>query len=202
MDDKWIYEKACDVWKQESEGVFGLTEVVDPEAFCRVAHAIADCKGRIIVTGCGTSAAAAKKVAHSLCCVERPAAYLTPSDAVHGGLGLLQAGDVFIVISKGGNTKELTALIPACKAKQALLVSVSENPDSALAKSADFFLFVKVKREPDEYNMLATASTMAVIAVFDAMCIALMRMTGYTREKFAVIHPAGAVGERLLGGKA
>lgn len=201
MEDSWIFEKACDVWRQEAEGVSGLAGLVDPEAFCRVAHAVADCKGRILVAGCGTSAAAAKKIAHSLCCVERPAAFLTPSDAVHGGLGLLQKDDILILVSKGGNTKELAALIPACKTKQALLVSVSENPDSVLAKSADIFLFVKVKREPDEYNMLATASTMAVIAVFDAMCIALMRMTGYTREKFAVIHPNGAVGERLLGGR-
>ena len=115
MDDKWVFSKACEVWRQEAEGVCGLTELVDREMFCRVAHAVADCKGRILVAGCGTSAAAAKKIAHSLCCVERPAAFLTPSDAVHGGLGLLQKDDILILISKGGNTKELAALIPACK---------------------------------------------------------------------------------------
>lgn len=201
MNNTQIFERACGVWRQESEGVSGLSKVIDPEVFGRVARAIAECRGRVVVTGCGTSAAAARKIAHSLCCIERPAAFLSPSDAVHGALGLLQREDVFIVISKGGGTSELTKLIPACKAKGALLVVVSEKPESTLAKAADVFLFVRVLREPDEFNMLATASTMAVIAVFDAMCIVLMELTGYSREQFAVIHPGGAVGERLLRGE-
>ena len=154
-----------------------------------------------VLSACGTSAMAAKKIAHSLCCIERPALFLTPSDAVHGALGVLQKGDVFILISKGGNTKELTCLIPACKSKGATLVGVSENPDSIIAREADIYLKVRVAKEPCRFNMLATASTLAVISTFDAICIALMQMTGYTREQFAVIHPAGAVGERLLAKK-
>jgi D-arabinose 5-phosphate isomerase GutQ len=113
-------------------------------------------------------------------------------------LGLVQPGDVVIAISKGGVTRELLNLVPASKTKQAFLIAVTENPDSPLARAADLLLRVKVEREPDPFNMLATASTLAVIAVFDAVCIALMHQTGYTREQFAVIHPGGAVGERLL----
>jgi D-arabinose 5-phosphate isomerase GutQ len=142
--------------------------------------------------------AAARKIAHSLCCVERPAAFLSPGDAVHGGLGLVQPGDVVIAISKGGNTREILNLLEAVRAKQAFLVAVTENPGSALARLSDLLLKVRVEREPDTFNMLATASTMAVLAVFDAVCIALMERTGYTREQFAVIHPGGAVGDRLL----
>ena len=89
-------------------------------------------------------------------------------------------------------------LIPACKTKSALLIGVSENPESVIAGQADIYLKVKVEQEPCRFNMLATASTLAVIATFDAICIALMQMTDYTREQFAVIHPGGAVGERLL----
>lgn len=79
------------------------------------------------------------------------------------------------------------------------MIAVSENPESRLASEADIYLKVKVEREPCRFNMLATASTMAVIAVFDAICIALMQMKGYKKEQFALIHPGGAVGERLLG---
>lgn len=185
----------------EAESIAALNEELDDDAAVAVAQAIADCKGRVVLSACGTSAMAAKKITHSLCCIERPALFLTPSDAVHGALGVLQKGDVFILISKGGNTKELTCLIPACKSKGATLVGVSENPDSIIAREADIYLKVRVAKEPCRFNMLATASTLAVISTFDAICIALMQMTGYTREQFAVIHPAGAVGERLLAKK-
>ena len=193
--DPWAV--AVETWASEVGAVAALSTVVDPEAFRRCVAALADCRGRILTTGCGTSAAAAKKIAHSLCCIERPAAFLSPSDAVHGGLGLVQPGDVVIAISKGGGTRELLNLVPACKTKLAFLIAVTENPDSPLARVADLLLRVKVEREPDPFNMLATASTLAVIAVFDAVCIALMHVTGYTREQFAVIHPGGAVGARL-----
>lgn len=189
---------AAQTWAAEAAALAALDRIVAPEAFQRCVEALADCRGRILTTGCGTSAAAAKKIAHSLCCIERPAAFLNPSDAVHGGLGLVQPGDVVIAISKGGGTRELLNLLPACKTKQAFLIAVTENPDSPLARAADLLLRVKVEREPDPFNMLATASTLAVIAVFDAVCIALMHRTGYSREQFAVIHPGGAVGERLL----
>jgi KpsF/GutQ family protein len=183
----------------ESRSIAQLIDDLDMDVVVRVAEALKACRGRIVLSACGTSAMAAKKIAHSLCCIERPALFLTPSDAVHGALGVLQKDDVYILISKGGNTGELTRLIPACKAKGALLIGVSENPDSVIAKAADIYLQVKVAQEPCRFNMLATASTLAVIATFDAICIALMQMTNYTREQFAVIHPAGAVGDRLLG---
>ena len=152
----------------------------------------------MILTGCGTSGMAAKKIAHTLSCIEIPALYMSPADAVHGDLGVLQKEDILVLISKGGKTSELLTLIPACKTKQALLIGVSENPESEIARSADIYLEVKVDREPDRFNMLATASTLAVISMFDAICIALTQLKGYTREQFAVIHPHGAVGERLL----
>ena len=189
---------AVQVWRAEAAAITAMEQTVDPGAFRRCVETLAGCRGRILTTGCGTSAAAAKKIAHSLCCIERPAAFLSPSDAVHGGLGLVQPGDVVIAISKGGGTRELLNLVPACKTKQAFLIAVTENPDSPLARAADLLLRVKVEREPDPFNMLATASTLAVIAAFDAVCIALMHLTGYTREQFAVIHPGGAVGQRLL----
>ena len=186
------------VWRAEAAALRGLARVVDRAAFLRCVAALANCRGRVLVAGCGTSAAAARKIAHSLCCIERPAAFLAPGDAVHGGLGVVQRGDVVVLISKGGNTREIVQMLPALAAKHVLVIGVTEAPDSLLGRAAGLRLRVRVRREPDPFNMLATASTLAVIAVFDAVCIALMQATGYTREQFAVIHPGGAVGERLL----
>ena len=182
----------------EAESIRRLSEELDEQQVLDTAKALMNCRGKVVLSGCGTSAMAAKKIAHSLNCIEIPALFLTPSDAVHGGLGVLQEDDSLILISKGGGTGELVKLIPACRTKKALLIGVSENPQSAIAQNADIYLRVKVEQEPCRFNMLATASTLAVISTFDSVCIALMQMTGYTREQFAVIHPAGAVGDRLL----
>lgn len=198
MTDSEILSEVKRSIAMEAESVRRLSEELDGQQVLDTARALMNCRGKVILSGCGTSAMAAKKIAHSLNCIEIPALFLTPSDAVHGGLGVLQEEDILILISKGGGTEELVRLIPACRAKKALLIGVSENPASAIAQNADIYLRVRVKQEPCRFNMLATASTLAVISMFDSICIALMQMTGYTREQFAVIHPAGAVGERLL----
>ena len=198
MTDSEILSEINRCLTMEAESIAQLRQTLEQEAVLAAANALMNCKGKVILSGCGTSAMAARKIAHSLCCIEIPALFLSPADAVHGALGVLQREDILILISKGGNTQELVNLIPACKTKGALLIGVSENPASVIARQADIYLKVKVEQEPCRFNMLATASTLAVIATFDAICIALMQMTGYTREQFAVIHPGGAVGERLL----
>ena len=190
------------VVKAEAEELQKLSERFDKDAVLRTAKALQNCKGKVVLAGCGTSGQAAKKIAHTLCCIEIPAIYMCPADAVHGELGLLQEGDILILISKGGNTEELVTLIPACKTKKATLIGVSEDPESAIAKNADIFLEIKTDREPDPFNMLATASTLAVISMFDGICIALAQRKGFTRDQFAVIHPHGAVGARLLNNLA
>lgn len=195
-DEMWA--KALHVWKTGAHELERLGRYIDRDAFARVVEVVADCKGRILTAGVGTSAAAARKIAHSLCCVERPAFFLSPGDAVHGGLGAAQPGDVAILISKGGGTREIVNILPALRAKGVFVVGVTEKPDSPLARSSDLVVGAAIEKEADEFNMLATTSTMAVIAYFDAVAIALMTHTGYTREQFAVIHPAGAVGDRLL----
>ena len=190
------------VVKAEAEELQKLSERFDKDAVLQTADLLQNCKGKVVLAGCGTSGQAAKKIAHTLCCIEIPAIYMCPADAVHGELGLLQEGDILILISKGGNTEELVTLIPACKTKKATLIGVSENPESAIAKNADIYLEIKTDREPDPFNMLATASTLAVISLFDGICIALAQRKGFTRDQFAVIHPHGAVGARLLNNLA
>ena len=198
MTDNEILSEVRRTIQEEAAALQKLAQRLDDAAVLKAADALLACTGKVILSGCGTSGMAAKKIAHTLSCIEIPALYMSPADAVHGDLGVLQKNDVLILISKGGNTTELLPLIPACKTKQALLIGVSENPDSAIACNADIYLEVKVDREPCRFNMLATASTLAVISLFDGLCIAMMQKKGYTRDEFAVIHPHGAVGERLL----
>jgi KpsF/GutQ family protein len=195
-----LWDTALQVWTTAAKELGRLHSTVDRNAFLTCVEVIGYCKGRIITSGVGTSAAAAKKIAHSLSCIERAAFFLSPVDAVHGALGAAQTGDVAILISKGGGTGEIVNLFPALKTKGVFIIGVTENENSTLARESDLFLQVKVEREADPFNMLATTSTMAVTAVFDAVCIVLIDYTGYTKEQFAVIHPGGAVGERLLEG--
>jgi D-arabinose 5-phosphate isomerase GutQ len=133
--------------------------------------------------------------------VEHPALFLEPSDAVHGGLGVVQSDDIVILLSKGGATAEINNLIAPCKTKKAFIIGVTENADSVLAKESDLFLKVQVKTEADPFGLLATSSIMGVIAVFDAFAICTAAIGGFTKEKFGVIHPGGAVGEILLNKK-
>lgn len=200
MDNKQMWDYMQAVWAEEAASVSRLKDIIDLNAVISLVKLIADCKHnnrRVVTAGVGTSAAAAKKIAHTLSCVEIPSFFLSPGDAVHGALGAVQKGDVVIAISKGGGTREILNILPGVKKKEAKLVGVTENDTSELAKASDLLLKVKVEREPDPFNMLATASTMAVIAVFDAVAITLMHYMDYRKEQFAVIHPGGAVGKRL-----
>jgi len=202
VNSEQIISTINNVWEIESLSVKNLMNTVNNESVVSVVKTLAECKnngGRVITCGAGTSGAAAKKIAHTLSCVEIPSFFLSPADSVHGALGAVQKGDVVIAISKGGGTKEIINMLPGIKTKGAKLIGVTENENSVLANMSDILLKVKVEKEPDPFNMLATASTMAVIAVFDAIAIVLMHYTGYSKDQFAVIHPGGAVGERLAG---
>ena len=198
MNRKDSWKHAVHVWTVGAESLSQLIETIDREAFTKCVEIIGECKGRILTAGVGTSGAAAKKIAHSLSCIERPSFFLSPGDAVHGALGAAQPGDVAILISKGGGTTGILNLIPSLQKKNVFIIGVTEREDSPLARESDLLMKVKIEREADAFNMLATTSTMAVVGVFDAVSIALMYYTHYTRDQFAIIHPGGAVGERLL----
>lgn len=182
----------------ESDAIAQQLNILDSAVAERLVTLFSECTGKIMVTGCGTSGAAAKKIAHSFCCINRPAVYLSPADAKHGGAGLITDKDIVIILSKGGATPELVELAQIAGEKKAVTVAVSEKEHSKLTEVCDIWLQVKVDKEPDAFNMLATASTLSVISVMDAIIICVMERTGFSREAFAVIHPGGAVGERLL----
>ncbi|MDQ1004891.1 KpsF/GutQ family protein [Neobacillus niacini] len=192
-----IIDSVKDTLIKESEAIEEINANLDEEQINKIVELVMDCKGKIITTGCGTSAAAAKKIAHTLSCIECPALFLSPSDAVHGGLGVVRNQDIVIVFSKGGETQEINNIIPSCKVKGATIIAITESEGSYIAREADALLKIKVSKEPDDFNMLATSSILATIAVFDAICIAITRFRGFTKEQFAVIHPGGKVGNTL-----
>ena len=152
---------------------------------------------RIGAAGCGHSGIICQHFAHLMCCIERPARFISPAEAVHGATGFLQQGDVMIFASRGGKTKELLPIVDICKAKGVKIITVTENMESPLALSADVVLKQHVNRETDKWNAQGTTSTTALCMIFHALQAAVIEQTGYQAEQFALIHPGGAVGERL-----
>lgn len=190
---------AMDSLEIEAETVRDLRAYLDLKAFAKAVDALARCP-RIMTCASGSSGIAAKKFAHSLCCIERGAMFMPPSEAVHGGLGGLKTDDVMIMVSRGGKTVELLPIIQVCNKKGATLIAVTENMDSPLAKAADIVLALRIGKESDPLGVMATSSFVATLALFDALLSALIEETGFTSEQFGLIHPGGAVGELLNNG--
>lgn len=180
----------------EEKAVADVLASFDVDSFAKAVDALSG-NGRIMTCASGTSGIAAKKFAHSLCCIERAAMFMPPCEAVHGGLGALREGDVMVMVSRGGKTSELMPIIPVVAARGATLIAIIENMDSPLAKAADIILPLKIEQESDKYNVMATSSFIATIVLFDALLCAIMEEIDYQREQFGIIHPGGAVGEML-----
>lgn len=180
----------------ESESILETAKSIDPAEFERAVVALANAE-RIGATGCGHSGIACQHFTHLMCCVDRPARFIYPSEAVHGGLGYVHKGDVLLWASRGGKTDELIAIVDVAKKKGATIIGVTENTASPLAGASDIVLKMAVTRECDKYNCQGTTSFAVTSAIFDALQAAVLEYTGYSNETFALIHPGGAVGKRL-----
>lgn len=150
-----------------------------------------------VICACGSSGFAGRKFAHSLCCVEKPAKFVPPSDGLHGGMGVLQKGNALVLISKGGKSDELTPLIAIAKSKGAKIITVTAHPEAPLAQQSDAVLLLPDVPESDRYGVMSTASFSATIGIFDALMMGIMEETDYDSATFARIHPGGAVGKQL-----
>ncbi len=180
----------------EQKAVADVLEKMDWDAFEKAAEALSR-TDRIITCASGSSGIAAKKFAHTLCCIERPAQFLPPCEAMHGGLGSIQKGNVVVIVSRGGKTAEVMPTLEVALKKGATVIGVIENLESPMAKGSHIVLPMHIEQESDKYNMQATSSYIATIALFDALICAIMEKTDYQKQQFALIHPGGAVGERL-----
>ncbi len=180
----------------EYECIKGMLDYFDDEAFSAAVELLKDAP-RIGAAGCGHSGIMCQHFAHLMCCIERPTRFISPAEAVHGATGFLQEGDVMVFASRGGKTGELLPILDICKRKGVKVITITENLSSPLALGADVVLKQYVNRETDKYNSQGTTSTTALAMIFHALQTALIEETGYKNEQFAVIHPGGAVGERL-----
>ena len=189
---------ACDI---EAACLKEMKNRLDRDAFRRAVELLSAAP-RIGASGCGHSGIACRHFAHLMCCIERPARFLSPAEAVHGATGFLQPEDVMVFASRGGKTLELLPIVEICRAKNVRMITVTENPDSPLAAAADVVLKMYVNRETDKWNMQGTTSTTALCMIFHALQAAVIETTGYRPEQFALIHPGGAVGERLRNQKS
>lgn len=184
---------------EEARSLAELAARIDLEPMVQAIEAIS--RAQLVVTcASGSSGIAAAKFAHTLCCVEQPAKFMPPSEAIHGGLGCVQSRDVVVMVSRGGRTAELLPIIDVVLDRGAFLIAVTENLESRLAQAASLVLPMHVGSESDPLGLMATSSFVVTLGIFDALIAGLIRATGYTREQFALIHPGGAVGATLNQG--
>ncbi len=198
LEKEVILQRARHSLRIESKAVSDIIDYLDKESFLKAVEVLSSCP-KIITCASGSSGIAAKKFAHSLCCIERNAQFLSPAEAIHGGMGCMKKGDAVVMVSRGGKTAELLPIIEVCNKKEVILIGVTENLDAPLAKNSQIVVPMKIEKESDGLNVMATASFVATIAIFDAMLASIMEITGYSLEQFALIHPGGAVGDRLNG---
>lgn len=196
MISREAMEAARNAYDIERDCIEEMKDYFDEEQFSKAVELLAKAP-RIGTTGCGHSGIICQHIAHLMCCIERPARFVSPAEAVHGATGFLQPGDVMIFASRGGKTKELLPIIDICKAKGVAIIAITENMESPLALAADAVLKQHVNRETDKYNAQGTTSTTALCMIAHTLQAALIEVTGYKNEQFALIHPGGAVGERL-----
>ena len=193
---KEALEMARAAYVTESECIAKMLDYFDEDAFSAAVELLKNAP-RIGTSGCGHSGIICQHFAHLLCCIEQPARFISPAEAVHGATGFLAEGDVMVFASRGGKTKELLPILDICKKKGVSVITVTENMESPLALGADVVLKQYVNRETDKYNCQGTTSTTALCMIFHALQTALIEETDFQNEQFAVVHPGGAVGERL-----
>jgi arabinose-5-phosphate isomerase len=185
------------VLRIEAEALKDLQERLDA-GFDRAVDVLFACKGRVVVTGMGKSGLIGRKIAATLSSTGTPSVFLHPAEALHGDLGMLQAGDTVLAISYGGETEEIVALLATMKRLGLPLVTFTGNTRSTLAQASDVALDTSVREEACSLNLAPTASTTAAMALGDALAVSLLERRGFDHDDFAALHPGGRLGKKLL----
>ncbi|MGM0983868.1 MAG: KpsF/GutQ family sugar-phosphate isomerase [Pseudomonadota bacterium] len=192
-----LRESARRTLELEQQAIAALAGRLD-DAFDHACELILACRGRVVVTGMGKSGHVAGKIAATLASTGTPAFFVHPGEASHGDLGMITPGDVVLALSNSGETAEVTALLPLLKRMGAPLISMTGRPGSTLARHAEAHLDAGVEREACPLDLAPTSSTTAALALGDALAVALLESRGFTAEDFALSHPGGSLGKRLL----
>lgn len=196
MEDVML-EQARQVLRMEAEAVLEQVERID-EHFKAAVEMILACPGRTVITGMGKSGIIGRKMAATLASTGTPSFYLHPAEGIHGDLGMVTEGDVVIALSNSGETGEVLHILPSLRRIGAKLIAMVGNPNSTLAKNSDIVLNVGVTREACPLGLAPTSSTTAALAYGDALALALLSKRKFTASQFAVFHPGGSLGRKLL----
>ncbi|MFN3976112.1 MAG: SIS domain-containing protein [Aquificaceae bacterium] len=194
MED--ILKRAKEVFDIEISALKSLRDGLD-ESFVKAVEIIRDCKGKVITTGVGKSGHIARKVASTLSSTGTPAHFLHPAEALHGDLGVIDAKDVVLAFSNSGESSEVLSLLPYIKLLGVPLISITNNPNSTLAKHSEVHIFLRVEREACPLQLAPTSSSTASLVLGDAIAMVLLQLKGFTEKDFALRHPAGSLGRRL-----
>ena len=191
-----ILKTATNTIQIEAEALQGLKYTID-DNFVNAVMQLHQCKGRIVLTGIGKSALIAKKIVATLNSTGCPSLFMHAADAIHGDLGMVQGEDIVICLSKSGETPEIKVLVPLVKTLGSKLIALVSNKDSYLAKRAEHSLYIPVDKEADPNNLAPTASTVAQLAMGDAIAMSLLALRGFSPSDFAQYHPGGSIGKQL-----
>lgn len=192
-----VIAEAQRVIRVEADALQALAGRID-ETFEHAVELILSSKGRVVVCGMGKSGLVGQKIASTMASTGTPALFLHPAEGIHGDLGMIMTGDVVIAISNSGETDEMLRILPAIKRIGAYVIAMSGNGSSTLARTSDVFLDVSVKEEACPLGLAPTASTTATLAMGDALAVALLVRRGFRAEDFAIFHPGGSLGKKLL----
>ncbi len=185
------------VLKEEKKALNSLISSLD-DSFNKAVDMILSTEGKVVVTGMGKSGLVGKKIAATLASTGTPSFFLHPAEAIHGDLGMISKNDLILAISNSGETPEVIAIIPTIKRWGNKVISITNNPNSTLAKESDVHLFLNVDKEACPLNLAPTSSSTATLALGDALAVALLEMRGFTAEDFARFHPGGSLGKKLM----
>lgn len=192
-----MLEHAQDVLRMEAEAILELVPRIDAN-FAAAVEMILQCPGRTVITGMGKSGIIGRKMAATLASTGTPSFYLHPAEGIHGDLGMVTAGDVVIALSNSGETGEVLNILPSLRRIGAKIIAMVGNDASTLAKNADVVLNVGVSKEACPLGLAPTSSTTAALAYGDALALALLQRHHFTASQFAIFHPGGSLGRRLL----
>ncbi len=194
-------QKICDlgraVIETEIQAISALLQRID-QRFAKACEFLLACEGRIVVTGMGKSGHIGKKIAATFASTGSPAFFVHPGEASHGDIGMITKKDVVLALSNSGETEEIITLLPFLKRLNIPLISLTGNPESTLAKAANVNIDVSVTKEACPLGLAPTASTTVALVMGDALAISLLEKRGFTKEDFALSHPGGTLGRRLL----
>lgn len=197
-NNEYIINTLNEVFEIEIDTLKTVKNNINKKEFEHIVTLIKNCKGKVVFIGIGKSGIIAKKISATLSSTGTRSVYLHPIEGMHGDFGIIEKKDCIFIISKSGKTEEICSIFPFFKSQKLPIISITADKNSEIAKKSDLSLYMKIDKEACPLNLAPTSSTTASLVIGDALAVALMRSRNFNKEAFAMYHPAGTLGKRLL----